>query len=251
MKRMALMTVAALLCVVVFCGVSPCSGAPCDDATIAALVPDGWQVGGKWIGQLDGQGAEELAVVIGERKAAAGTDVADWWVLYGGVSRVLILNNEDADAGVLASFEFNGCAPPADVAPSAQAPFFTTDLDGDGLLELSVRTHSSGGGSPHWVHVNVMKWYKGAYRRVGTYGIAEGGGLFYLDVLAPNPGQEVILLNYVKDAAGNHTGPARYRVQVYGWANGWYSLIKDFTTGSTYRFPGPAFNNLRRYVWKK
>ena len=245
------MTMAAVLGVMVLCGVSPCSGAPCDEATVSALAPDGWQVGGKWVGQLDGQGADELAVAISECKATAGTDAADWWVHYGGVSRLLILDSANADAGVLASFEFNGCAPPADVAPSMQAPFFTRDLDGDGLLELSLRTHSSGGGSPHWVHVNTIKWYNDAYRRVGTYGVAEGGGLFYLDVLKTNPGQEVILLNYVKDGAGNHTGPARYRVQVYGWANGWYSLIRDFTTSSTYRFPEPAFKNLKRYLWKK
>jgi hypothetical protein len=245
------MTMTALLAVVVLAGVSPCSGAPCDDATLAALTPDGWQVSGRWIGELDGRPPAELAVIMSECKATSGTDVTDWWVHYGGVSRVLILNNEDADAGVLASFEFNGCAPPAGTAPSVEPPFYCKDLDGDGVVELFVRTHSSGGGSSHWVHINTIKWWNGAYRRAGTYGIAKGGGLFYLDVLDANVGREAILLNYVKDAAGNHTGPAKYRVQVYGWANGWYSLIKDFTTSSQYSTPQPAFDNLRRFLWKK
>ncbi len=220
-----------------------------DDAALAALVPPGWAITDKLACQLDGQGPSELAVVMcAEDPAQAGSE---WWLRYNGPSKVLILNAQAPGAEPLAEFYFRGCAPPPSAEYSLPAAMFTEDLNGDGLVELLVRTQEYAGGSGGWVHTNLIKWYLGAYKHAGEFGVEELGGLYFLDLHERTPGREVVAMHFIWEEGEAHFEPHRYRAHMFGWANGYYVVIGDLDTKSKYDSPDAAFANLRKYLWKK
>ncbi len=216
------------------------------DASLQSLVPPGYAITDKIALQLDGVGPRELAVVMCAENRSHSQ--ADWWLRYSGPSKVVIINEADASLTPLAEFHLKGSAPAA--TASIAAPFFTDDLDGDGLPELFVRTQEYAGGSSGWTHASVIKWHRGAFKRAGIFGVAEHGGMYFLDNWVKTPGREVVLLHQI---AGDHAhlAPRRYRAQTYGWSNGYYVVLGEIDTNEKYDNPDTAFTNLLRYVWSK
>lgn len=216
------------------------------DSALAGLVPPGYTVTDRIGLQLDGVGPREMAIVMCADDPSRG---ADWWLRYSGPSKVIIVSEADASCIPLGEFELKGCAPPG--SGSLPAPFFTEDLNADGLPELFVRTKEYAGGSGGWTHVSLIKWNEGAFVRAGIFGVAEMGGMYLLDNWVKTPGSEVVLLHYVWEKDDVHFGPHVYRAQTYGWSNGYYVVLGEIYTNDRYDNPDSAFANLVRWVWNK
>ena len=217
------------------------------DAALQPLVPAGYAITDKISIQLDGVGPRELAVVMCADDASQTN--ADWWIRYTGPSKVLILNEAGPSQTTLGEFELKGCAPPA--GQGIASPFFTEDLNADGIPELFIRTKEYAGGSGGWTHVSCIKWSEGIFKRAGIFGVAELGGMYLLDNWVRTPGREVVLMHHIWADGEAHFAPHRYRAQTYGWSNGYYVVLGEIYTYDKYSQPEDAFTNLVRYVWNK
>jgi hypothetical protein len=221
-----------------------------DDSAIRSLAPDGWVVTDILPCQLDDQRPREVAVIMSDMQLDSAAPKTTWWQMYRGPSKVLIISENDVTAAPLAEFEFPGSAPPADRMQNIPAPFFTDDLNADGLPELFVRTRQQRGGNM-WVFTNMIKWQNGRPIHGGRFGGESPGGLYFLDIRGSTPGRDVILLHPIWPEAGPHQGPHLYQAIIFGWANGYYVRIQDFTSTTMYEKPDPAFTNMRKYLWNR
>lgn len=207
--------------------------------SIASLAPPGWTVTDVLACQLDGEGSREVAVLVCRPGAVTQ-----------GTSKVLIVREDNISGPALAEFEFPGTAPLGDENDKIPSAFFTDDLNGDGLQELFVRTRLLQGANM-WIFTNMIKWQGGAPIHAGRFGGESPGGLYFLDIRESTPGREVILLHPIWSEGVPHQGPHIYQAIVFGWANGYYVRIHEFTTTTMYREPDPAFDNMRRYLWQR
>ena len=101
----------------------------------------------------------------------------------------------------------------------------------------------------------MVKWRPAAGERAagafhaGRFGGRVPGGLYFLDIREYTPAREVILLHPIWPDGSSQEDPHFYQAILYGWANGYYVRVHDFTTTTKYDTPDPALDNMRRYLW--